>query len=113
MTVEEYQAEIQRIISHENTLMVNVSPDFQCDQTGGFPTSLCVCWEHSKAWLQPNEFFDATPEQFRKAWQDCADYGFKHCIDDEDYNNILKSLGEDAYNTACLSDDENIGQDLS
>ncbi len=34
-------------------------------------------------------------------------------MDDEDYNNILKSLGEDAYNTAYLSDDENIGQDLS
>lgn len=24
---------------------VYTSPDFQCDQTGGFPTSLCVCWE--------------------------------------------------------------------
>ena len=28
---------------------VYTSPDFQCDQTGGFPTSLCVCWEKQKA----------------------------------------------------------------
>ena len=113
MNVEEFQSEIQKIVAAENTLMIDVSRDFQCDQTGGFPTSLCVCWSQFKAWLQPNEFVDATPEQFQRAWEDCADFGFKTCINDEYYNNILKSLGEDAYETACIPDDESYDQNMS
>ena len=35
----------ERVAEIENTGEIYTSPDFQCDQTGGFPTSLCVCWE--------------------------------------------------------------------
>ena len=105
MTAEEFRNEISGIITDDSTLSMTVSPDFQCDQTGGFPTSLCVCWSQFKAWLQPNEFVDATPEQFQRAWQACADFGFRQCFNDEDHNNILKSLGEDAYNTAYIPED--------
>lgn len=31
------------------------SPDFQCAQTGGYPTMLCVNWDEEKAWLMINE----------------------------------------------------------
>ena len=106
MRTEDFKKEIEGIISDDSTLALTVSPDFQCDQTGGFPTTLCVCWSQFKAWIQPSEFVDATPEQFEKAWQDCADYGFRECFNDEDHNNILKDLGEDAYNTAYLPEDE-------
>ena len=34
------------------------SPDFQCAQTGGYPTMLCVNWDEEKAWLKLNEFVD-------------------------------------------------------
>ena len=33
----------ERVAEIENTGEIYTSPDFQCDQTGGFPTSLCAC----------------------------------------------------------------------
>ena len=51
MKYDEFKKAVDRIIEDEDTLMIHVSPDFQCDQTLGFPTSLCVCWEQGKAWL--------------------------------------------------------------
>ena len=40
----------------------------------------------------------------------CADFGIRTCCDNEQFNELLKELGEDAYNTAYLPDeDENIG----
>ena len=53
MKYDEFKKAVDRIIEDEDTLMIHVSPDFQCDQTLGFPTSLCVCWEQGKAWLVP------------------------------------------------------------
>lgn len=49
MKYDEFQKAVDRIIEDGDTLMIHVSPDFQCDQTLGFPTSLCVCWEQGKA----------------------------------------------------------------
>lgn len=51
MKHDEFQKAVDRIIEDGDTLMIHVSPDFQCDQTLGFPTSLCVCWEQGKAYL--------------------------------------------------------------
>ena len=45
MKYDEFKKAVDRIIEDEDTLMIHVSPDFQWDQTLGFPTSLCVCWE--------------------------------------------------------------------
>ena len=53
MKYDEFKKAVDSIIEDEDTLMIHVSPDFQCDQTLGFPTSLCVCWEQGKAWLVP------------------------------------------------------------
>lgn len=49
MKYDAFKKAVDRIIEDEDTLMIHVSPDFQCDQTLGFPTSLCVCWEQGKA----------------------------------------------------------------
>ena len=52
MTYDELQKKTAELYASGE---VYTSPDFQCDQTGGFPTSLCVCWEKQKAWLELNE----------------------------------------------------------
>ena len=85
---------------------VYVSPDFQCDQTGGYPTSLCANWEQKKAWLQLNPFvategIDAAPfEQY------CADWGIRSCKSTEEFNALLEGLGEEAYENASLRTEE-------
>ena len=78
---------------------VYTSPDFQCDQTGGFPTSLCVCWEKQKAWLELNE-------NLLMDRDDMAAYGIRQCCDIEQFNALLRGLGEDAIRTAELFPDE-------
>ena len=105
MTAEEFQQRIAGIVSEDSDLEVYVSPDFQCEQTGGFPTSLCVCWEQGKAWLQPNEFMQAPGEDITRVWQGCADFGFRACADVETHNALLKQLGEDAYQMAYLPEE--------
>ena len=52
MTYDELQKKTAELYASDE---VYTSPDFQCDQTGGFPTSLCVCWEKQKAWLELND----------------------------------------------------------
>ena len=87
---------------------VYTSPDFQCDQTGGFPTSLCVCWEKQKAWLELNEniLMDRDGMELDYYRDLCADYGIRSCCDIEDFNSLLRGLGEDAIRTAELLPDE-------
>lgn len=36
MKYDEFKKAVDRIIEDEDTLMIHVSPDFQCDQTLGF-----------------------------------------------------------------------------
>ena len=95
-------------IEDEDTLMIHVSPDFQCDQTLGFPTSLCVCWEQGKAWLAPNDFMmsDLPDDQAQDVLNACAEYGIRNCEDAEDFNNLLRGLGQNAMDNAWLPDDE-------
>lgn len=85
-------------------LDIHISPDFQCDQTGGFPTSLCVSWDKGKAWLALNESIIMDRDEMElEYYRDlCADFGVRSCYDEEGFNQILKSLGEDAYQTAYL-----------
>ena len=42
--------------------------------------------------------------------QYCADFGFRICYDTDDFNRLLKELGEGAFQTAYLpSEDEDEG----
>lgn len=87
---------------------VHISPDFQCDQTGGFPTSLCVNWEEGKAWLQLNEnlIMDRDEMELNYYRQLCADFGVRDCQDEERFNALLRGLGEDALQSAELPVEE-------
>jgi hypothetical protein len=88
------------------------SADFQCDQTEGFPVSLCVDWDTNKAWLELNtslvdDDYDATP--YEKL---CKDWGERNCFSEEDFNNLLQELGDEAYENAAFNLDEDDGMGL-
>lgn len=111
MKNEDFKQAIQKIIENENTLMIHVSPDFQCDQSCGFPVSLCVSWEQGKAWLVPNESLLNDDQDISDVWQGCADFGIRKCCDAEDFNKLLKQLGEEAYENAYIPpEDQEEGQ---
>ena len=105
MTYDELQKKTAEVYASDE---VYTSPDFQCDQTGGFPTSLCVCWEKQKAWLELNEnlLMDRDDTELGYYKDLCADYGIRSCCDIEDFNRLLRGLGEDAIRTAELFPDE-------
>ena len=86
----------------------HVSPDFQSDQTGGFPVSLCVNWDEGKAWLMLNEslVMDRDEMELNYYRQLCADYGIRQCCDSEQFNNLLRDLGEEAIENGELFDDD-------
>ena len=70
-------AEFVRQLEQLNEDDVYVSPDFQCDRTGGYPTSLCVNWDKCKAWLQLNDSIDVDGVDIAKYEQLCADFGIR------------------------------------
>lgn len=105
MTYDELQKKTAELYASGE---VYTSPDFQCDQTGGFPTSLCVCWEQNKAWLELNEslLMDRDDMELGYYRDLCADYGIRQCCDIEQFNALLQGLGEDAVQSAELFSDE-------
>ena len=105
MTYGEMQKKIEAMLEKYDPIGVYTSPDFQCDQTGGFPTSLCVCWEKGKAWLQLNDSLADEAEDLTAYEQMCADFGIRDCWMEEDYNHLLRELGEDAFQSAWLAPD--------
>ncbi len=115
MTVQEYEKKIKDIVSEVNFSDIHTSPDFQCDQTGGFPTSLCVCFEKGKAWLELNEnlLADIDDTELDYCRKLCADFGIRTCWNNGQFNALLKELGDDAYGSAFLPDeDEEMGMQL-
>ncbi len=106
MKLKEFQEAIRRINREYDD--VHTSPDFQCDATEGFPTSLCCSFEKGLAWLEPNYNID-DDEHIAEAEEACAKFGFRFCSDVDEFNELLESLGEDAILTAKMYDDEDIG----
>lgn len=107
MKYEDFKRAVDKIIEEEDPMMIHVSPDFQCDQTLGCPTSLCVSWEQGKAWLMPNEYMvsDLPDDLAQDVLNACAKYGIRACRDSEEFNNLVRGLGEDAMDNALLPDD--------
>ena len=101
------QSSFEKQVERLYTSNTEVSPDFQCDQTLGFQTSLCWNREEGKAWLALKESMiddDLDMAQFDKGVEE---FGIRDCWDIDDFNNLLNGLGEDAYQTAYMhSDDE-------
>lgn len=108
MTYEEMQKRIEAITKNSDSAYVYTSPDFQCDQTGGFPTSLCVCWNKGIAWLELNEnlLADIDDTELDCCRKLCADFGIRTCWNNEQFNALLIELGEDAYDSAFLPDED-------
>ena len=114
MKLGEFQKQIDELVKDVSILDIHVSPDFQCDQTGGFPTTLCALWSKGKAWLEPNHSLieDCSSKEIDRFMRQCADFGIRDCRDENDFNDLLKELGEDAVQSATIYD-EDIEQDES
>lgn len=116
MTLEEFEKQLERDIYSNNTVDIYTSPDFQSDQTEGFPVSLCVCFEKGMAWLELNEalVMDRDEKEMHYYRNCCAGWGIRDCWDKEQWNTLIHSLGEDAVQSAELpiEDDEEIGMCL-
>lgn len=106
MTYTDFEKEVQAIIQSESAFTIHTSPDFQCDQTGGYPTSLCVSWEQNKAWLALNDLLPTEGCDIAMYRQMCADFGIRNCYDAEDFNRLLRELGRDAIESAELVADD-------
>lgn len=99
------ESNYERRVSELNNGDVDISPDFQCDQTGGFPTSLAVNWQAEKVWLVPNESMISKGDDMSFVYGQCEDFGIRDCGTWDDYNSILESLGEDAVHSAYHYED--------
>ena len=104
MNYEEFKKQIDRIQARVGILGVHTSPDFQCDQTDGFPTLLC--WADGKAWLELNESLIHEGEDLSSYDRMCSDFGIRDCESIEDFNALLEELGDDAVQSATLYPEE-------
>lgn len=100
-----FEKEIRRLNTFADT---ETSFEFQCDQTGRWPT--CLMWNRAecKAWLAPNDHLDDNEGYYEKAMQACEEFGIRTCEDYEDFNKILDTLGEDAKQCKIYEEDEDI-----
>ena len=110
--LESFQQETARLSNVYDPISLYVSPDFQCDQVGGFPCSLVVNWNENKAWLQLNDSMVLEGEDLTPYERGCAEWGIRDCWDAEDFNGMLMSLGEDAMDNAWMLSDEDEGMGL-
>ena len=107
--LKEYREETARLSNVRDLDSLYTSPDFQCDQTGGYPGSLVVNWAENKAWLELNDNLAEDGEDLTPYELGCAEWGVRDCWDIEDYNAMVKSLGEDAVDNATIYADEDEG----
>ena len=91
---------------HDN---IECRADFQCDQTEGFPTSLVMNWTQNTAFLELNESLVLDRDEMELDYykQLCKDWGIRPCHSEEDYNELLKSLDDEAYENAAFDLSEN------
>lgn len=107
MNYEEFKKQVDSIQARVGFLNIHTSPDFQCDQTDGFPTS--ICWADGKAWLELNESLIHEGTDLSKYDHMCADFGIRDCESIDDFNALLEELGEDAVQSATLCPEEDGG----
>ena len=109
-----FEAQVEAIKKDVLLTDIHTSPDFQCDQTQGFPVSLCACFTKEKAWLELNRpmVMDSSEEELEMYRNCCAEFGVHDCPDEEAFNQILKELGEEAVENASLYTDEDEGMTM-
>ena len=104
--LKQFQESIKAIKQKTSIVDYHHSPDFQCDQTEGYPVSLCVSWSEKKAWLELNPHLDNEGLDMARYEKCCADFGIRQCTDIEQFNQLLHQLGDEAYENACLPEDD-------
>ena len=107
--LQEFRKKTEALSEVEDFDSLDTSPDFQCDQTGGYPTSLTVNWAAGKAWLELNDSMADSGDDLTPYELGCAEWGIRNCRDIEEYNALVSSLGEDAVENATLCMDEEDG----
>ena len=107
--LQKFHKETEALSEMEDFDSLDTSPDFQCDQTGGYPTSLTVNWAAGKAWLELNDSMADSSDDLTPYELGCAQWGIRNCRDIEEYNSLVASLGEDAIENATLCMDEEDG----
>ena len=85
---------------------IHTSPDFQCDQTGGYPTVLSWNKDNGTAILEPAPAYDNDSEEANQCIRDCADWGIHPCASWHDYNDLLESIGDEAFENGSVIVDE-------
>lgn len=113
MIAKRIMAREQYEIFSEHASKDFVSADFQCDDTGGTPSSLCWNFESRNVWLEPNAtLYDTDSPEYKKAKDLCSDWGVRSCNDNEQFVDILKRLGNEAYenNAGCFENNECEGE---
>lgn len=108
MKFEKYEAERDEILNDVDWSEIHTSPDFQCDQTDGFPTCLCAVFSKGKAWLEPASFAteDLSPKELDIFLAQCAAFGIRNCDDPTEFNELLKKLGDDAVQIASIPEED-------
>lgn len=101
----EYRVKTARLSDVADSASLHTSPDFQCDQTGGYPASLVVNWNENKAWLELNTSLAEEGEDLTPYELGCAEWGIRDCWDLEDFNAMVMSLGVDAMDNATIYED--------
>lgn len=108
MTYDEFSKKLEQTVTTDDCS--ETTGDFQCDQTGGFPTCLCVSWSRGVAWLMLNYSMAEDGMDLSEYEQGVADFGIRKCEDIDQFNGLLKELGEDAYGIGYMPpEDEGMG----
>jgi len=77
--------------------------DFQCDITDGFPAVLCYDLIDNQAWLEPSPaFYDEDDPLYQDCLEACRVWGLRPCDCWENYNDLLKGIGDEAYENAAV-----------
>lgn len=100
-----FEKEIRRLNTFDDT---EASFEFQCDQTGGWPT--CLMWNRAecKAWLAPNDHLCDNEQYYERAMRACEEFGIRTCESIEEFNEILDSLGDDAKQCKIHEESEDV-----
>lgn len=83
-----------------------VSPSFQCDQSLGHPAVLCYDKDEGKVWLEMYPLLDEEDDMYKDIENSIKAWGVHSCRSFDDFNGYLKSLGEDAYQSAYYEETE-------
>lgn len=104
MNYDEFSKKLEQTVTSGD--LTDTTGDFQCDQTGGYPTCLCVCWTKGVAWLMLRYDLADDGVDLSEFEQGVADFGIRRCEDVDEFNALLKDLGEDAYDIGYIPPEE-------